>query len=187
MTARSSPASSPAPSTAPINFEIGLASPLNVAAGLEAREDTYTIKAGDPAPTTRKEPQSFPGFAPASAGYHSRKNYAGYVDFAVRRSRPCNSTSPAAPSTSLDFGDTQIGKITARYDFNPQWALRGTISTGFRAPTLEEEYYTAVNVSPTRPRCQLPADSAAAKILGLPNLKPETSTELQRRHCRPSA
>ena len=48
-----------------------------------------------------------------------------------------------------DFGDTQIGKITARYDFSPQWAIRGTVSTGFRAPTLAEEFYTAVNVSPT--------------------------------------
>ena len=75
-----------------------------------------------------------------------------------------------------DFGDTQIGKITARYDFNPQWAVRGTVSTGFRAPTLAEEFYTAVNVSPTAATVQLPANSAAANLLGLSNLKPETST-----------
>ena len=75
-----------------------------------------------------------------------------------------------------DFGDTEIGKITARYDFNPQWAVRGTVSTGFRAPTLAEEFYTAVNVSPTSATIQLPADSAAANLLGLSNLKPEIST-----------
>jgi iron complex outermembrane receptor protein len=75
-----------------------------------------------------------------------------------------------------DFGDTQIGKITARYDFNPQWAVRGTVSTGFRAPTLAEEFYTAVNVSPTADTIQFPADSAAANLLGLSNLKPENST-----------
>ena len=86
-----------------------------------------------------------------------------------------------------DFGDTQIGKITARYDINPQWAIRGTISTGFRAPTLAEEFYTAINVSPTSATVQLPADSAAAKILGLGHLKPEISVGLQCRHRRPSA
>ena len=86
-----------------------------------------------------------------------------------------------------DFGDTQIGKITARYDFNPQWAIRGTISTGFRAPTLAEEFYTAVNVSPTSATVQLPANSAAANLLGLSNLKPEISDQLQRGHRRPSA
>ncbi|HWF63804.1 MAG TPA: TonB-dependent receptor, partial [Rhizomicrobium sp.] len=72
--------------------------------------------------------------------------------------------------------DTEIGKVTARYDITPQYAIRGTVSTGFRAPTLAEEFYTAVNVSPTNATLQLPADSAAAKLVGLENLKPESST-----------
>jgi iron complex outermembrane receptor protein len=50
------------------------------------------------------------------------------------------------------------------------------MSTGFRAPTLAEEFYTAVNVSPTSATVQLPANSAAAGLLGLPHLKPEIST-----------
>ena len=54
-------------------------------------------------------------------------------------------------------------------------AIRGTLSTGFRAPTLAEEFYTAVNVSPTSATVQLPANSAAAALLGLGNLQPETS------------
>ena len=74
-----------------------------------------------------------------------------------------------------DFGDAQIGKITARYDITPQYAIRGTIATGFRAPTIAEEYYTAVNVSPTSATVQLPADSVAAQAAGLSKLKPETS------------
>ena len=86
-----------------------------------------------------------------------------------------------------DFGDTQIGKITARYDFNPQWAVRGTISTGFRAPTLAEEFYNAVNVSPTSATVQLPANSAAAKLLGLSEPEAGNLHQLQRRHRRPSA
>ena len=76
-----------------------------------------------------------------------------------------------------DFGDTQIGKITARYDFSPQIAIRGTISTGFRAPTLAEEFYTAVNVSPdTRPRCSCRPTRRRPRFWVFSNLKPEIST-----------
>ena len=50
------------------------------------------------------------------------------------------------------------------------------MSNGFRAPTLAEEYYSATNVSPTSAIVQLPANSAAAKLLGFHNLRPEKST-----------
>jgi iron complex outermembrane receptor protein len=68
-----------------------------------------------------------------------------------------------------------VGKLTARYDFTPAIAIRGTISTGFRAPTLAEEFYSATNVSPTSAYVQLPPNSAAAKLLGFSDLKPEKS------------
>src|SRR5262249_50712965 len=68
--------------------------------------------------------------------------------------------------------------LTARYDFTPEFALRGTVSTGFRAPTLAEEYYSATNVSPTSAFVQLPPNSAAAKLLGIDGLKPEKSKNL---------
>ena len=71
-----------------------------------------------------------------------------------------------------------IGKGTARYDFSPAFALRGTVDSGFRAPTLAEEFYSATNVSPTSATVQLPANSAAAKLLGFQNLKPEKSFSL---------
>src|SRR6185312_12107389 len=76
-----------------------------------------------------------------------------------------------------DFGDAKIGKVTARYDITPQLALRGTLSTGFRAPTLAEEFYSATNVTPTAGTVQLPANSASSKVLGIQNLKPEISTQ----------
>ena len=158
------------------SYDVGMASPLNVAVGVEAREDTYGIGQGDPLAYYKEGPQSFPGFAPASAGFHSRKNYAGYIDLALSPIEELQIDVAGRAEHFSDFGDTQIGKITARYDINPQWAIRGTISTGFRAPTLAEEFYTAVNVSPTSATVQLPADSAAAKILGLGDLKPEIST-----------
>ncbi len=158
-------------------FDVGMASPLTVAFGGEAREDTYRIDSGDPSSYYKEGPQSFPGFAPASATNKSRKNYAGYLDFALAPIEQLQLDIAGRVEHFSDFGDTQIGKVTARYDFSPAFAVRGTISTGFRAPTLAEEYYTAVNVSPTSATVQLPANSAAAKILGLPNLKPEISTQ----------
>jgi outer membrane receptor protein involved in Fe transport len=157
-------------------FNVGMASPLTVAIGAEAREDEYGIGAGEPDSYYKSGTQSFPGFTPTAAGNHSRKNYAGYVDFALAPIEALQLDVAGRVEHYTDFGDTEIGKITARYDFNPQWAIRGTVSTGFRAPTLAEEFYTAVNVSPTSATIQLPADSAAANLLGLSNLKPEIST-----------
>src|ERR1700678_2764090 len=157
-------------------FNVGMASPLTVAIGAEAREDTYAIGAGDPDSYFNEGAQSFPRFQPVSAGNHSRKNYAGYVDFAVAPIEHLQVDVAGRYEDYTDFGSTTIGKITARYDFSPQWAIRGTVSTGFRAPTLAEEFYTATNVSPTSATVQLAADSAAAKLLGLSNLTPEIST-----------
>jgi iron complex outermembrane receptor protein len=157
-------------------FNVGLASPLTVAVGVEARQDEFAIGAGDADSYYKEGAQSFPGFTPSAAGDHSRKNYAGYIDLAVAPIEALQIDVAGRAEHYTDFGDTQIGKITARYDFNPQWAIRGTVSTGFRAPTLAEEFYTAVNVSPNSATVQLPADSAAAKVLGLQNLQPEVST-----------
>jgi iron complex outermembrane recepter protein len=157
-------------------FNVGMASPLTVAIGGEAREDTYTIAAGDSASYYKEGPQSFPGYPTTAAGSHSRKNYAGYIDLALAPIEALQLDVAGRVEHYTDFGDTEIGKVTARYDITPQWAIRGTISTGFRAPTLAEEFYTAVNVSPTSATLQLPADSSGARLLGLPNLKPEIST-----------
>jgi iron complex outermembrane receptor protein len=158
------------------NFNVGMASPLTVAIGGEAREDTYGIGAGEQASYYGTGAQSRPGFLPAVAGSHSRKNYAGYVDFAVEPIEGLQVDVAGRVEHYTDFGDAEIGKINARYDFSPKWAIRGTISTGFAAPTLEQEYYTNTSVSPTSATVALPANSPAAKLLGFPNLIPEVST-----------
>jgi iron complex outermembrane receptor protein len=158
------------------NFDVGLATPLTISAGLEGRQDGYEITAGDPTSYYKEGPQSFTGYSAASAINKTRKNYAGYVDFAVNPIEALSLDLAGRVEHYSDFGTTEIGKITARYDITPQYAIRGTISTGFRAPTLAEEYYTGTNVSPTSATVQLPANSAAARVLGLPGLVPEVST-----------
>ena len=158
-------------------YNIGMAGPLTVAVGLEAREDFYQIKPGDAASTYKEGPIAFPGYSAANASKHSRKNYAAYVDFAVAPIEALQLDIAGRYEHYSDFGDATIGKITARYDFNPQWAVRGTISTGFRAPTLAEEYYSATGISPTAVTVRLPANSPASALLGLPKLGPEISTQ----------
>jgi iron complex outermembrane receptor protein len=157
------------------SFDIGMATPLNVAFGGEIREDSFGITAGDAGSIYLEGGQSYPGFQPTDAATHKRTNYAAYVDFAGDPVTNLKLDLAGRFEHYTDFGDTVVGKLTARYDFIPQFALRGTISTGFRAPTLAEEYYSATNVAPTFAVVNLPPNSAAAADAGFGPLKPEKS------------
>jgi iron complex outermembrane receptor protein len=158
------------------DFELGLAGPLNVAFGGEYRRETYSIGAGVPLSYESGGAQSFPGFTPLDAGTHDRKNYAAYIDLAVKPIDGLRVDGAARYEHYSDFGSATVGKLTARYDFTPEFAVRGTVSNGFRAPTLAEEYYSSTNVSPTSAYIQLPPNSPAAAPLGLGNgLQPEKS------------
>ena len=156
-------------------FDVGLAGPLNVAAGVEYRKDTYEIKPGDAAARYKEGSQSFPGFSLTDAGDHDRNNKAIYLDLAVKPVDALQLDGAVRYEKFSDFGDTTVAKLTGRYDFSDAFAVRGTISSGFRAPTLAEEFYSATNVSPTSAFVQLPPNSAAAKLVGVDGLKPEKS------------
>jgi iron complex outermembrane receptor protein len=158
------------------SFDIGLATPLNVAFGGEGRENTFGIGAGDAASTYKEGGQAYPGFHQSDAGFHSRKNYAGYIDLTVSPIENLTVDVAGRFEHYTDFGDAKVGAVTARYDIIPQLAIRGTIATGFRAPTLQEEYYSATNTSPSTATVQLPPNSAAAALLGVKPLSPEGST-----------
>jgi iron complex outermembrane receptor protein len=157
------------------SFNIGLAGPLNIAFGGEARRDTYGIGAGDPESYYGTGTQSFFGYSPSDAGNESRTNYAAYFDVATNPIQNLKVDLAGRYEHYSDFGDTEDGKVTLRYDFSPAFAVRGTISNGFRAPTLAEEYYSGINVGPTSASGQFPPDSAAAQAAGFAALKPETS------------
>ena len=157
-------------------FDVGMAGPLNVAAGYEHRKNTYQIGAGEPLSYYKEGAQSYPGFRPSDAGRNTRNNEAIYLDIAALPIEGLKVDGAIRYENYSDFGGTTNYKGTARYDFNEMFALRGTVATGFRAPTLAEGFYSATNVSPTSAFVQLPANSAAAKLLGFGNLKPEKST-----------
>ncbi|HEV7693684.1 MAG TPA: TonB-dependent receptor [Hyphomonadaceae bacterium] len=157
-------------------FNIGLANPLNVAAGLEYREDTYEIRPGDAASRYKEGSQSYPGFSLTDAGHHARDSRAVYVDLALKPVDALQIDAAVRYEDFSDFGDTTVAKLTGRYDFNDAFALRATASTGFRAPTLAEQFYSATSVSPTSAFVQLPPNAAAAALIGINGLEPEEST-----------
>ncbi len=163
------------------DFDVGLAGPLNIGFGGEYRRDTFKIGEGSPASLSSNYggASSYPGFTAQDAGDHSRKNYAAYIDVAATPIEGLRLDAAGRHEHYTDFGNADVGKLTGRFDFTPIFALRATASTGFRAPTLLEEYYSATNVSPGTAVVQLPPNSAAAKDLGLPGgLQPEKSTNL---------
>ena len=158
------------------DFGVDLPGPLNVAFGVEYRRASYAIGPGNPASYLNGGAQSYPGFTPMDAGSNSRKNYAGYIDFAIKPLSKLRIDAAGRHERTNDFGSTTIGKLTGRYDFTPEFAIRGTVNNGFRAPTLAEEFYSSTNVTPHSAFVQLPPDSAGGRLLGLGNgLKPEKS------------
>jgi iron complex outermembrane receptor protein len=79
-----------------------------------------------------------------------------------------------------DFGSTATGKLSARWDITPSFALRGGVQTGFRAPSLQQEYFTSTASVVVTPDIletgTYPATSAIAAALGAKPLDPEKST-----------
>lgn len=157
-------------------FEAGLSEPINVAAGLEYRRETYGIRAGDPASYYGGGAQSFFGYSPNDAGTYKRNNFSQYLDISFKPVEAWLVDGAVRHEHYSDFGDTTVFKLTTRYDFSPAVALRGTVSTGFRAPTLAEGGYSGLNVGPGFVGGVLPPASLAAASLGFGGLGPEKST-----------
>jgi iron complex outermembrane recepter protein len=174
--------------------------PLRIAVGGELRGDSYKITAGEPdswrnggvhvldangQPTTRLAAvgsQVFPGFKPSDAGSHSRSNQAVYADFESDLTSQFLLGLAGRVEHYSDFGSTSTGKLSARYEPVKGFALRGTASTGFRAPSLGQEFFssTVTNFIAGVPFDikTFPVADTAARLLGAKNLEPERSVNL---------
>jgi iron complex outermembrane receptor protein len=164
------------------SFNVGWAEPLTVAGGAEYRINSYELKAGDPASyyatsSAGGGAQSFFGYAPSNAGYHQRSNYAFYGDVSGSPITPLKLEAAIRYENYTDFGSATVYKGTVRYDFNDMVAVRATADTGFRAPTMAEQFYSGINVGPTSVSGVFAPGSAGAKFLGLSGLKPEKSVD----------
>ncbi|WP_375382487.1 TonB-dependent receptor plug domain-containing protein [uncultured Sphingomonas sp.] len=162
-------------------LDVGFAEPVNIAGGVEYRFENYQLRAGDPASyyvgtgVLGGGIQSFFGYAPTNASDHSRHDVSEYVDISLKPVEPLVIDAAARHENYSDFGGTTVFKVTSRYDFSPAFAIRGTVSTGFRAPTLAEEYYSGINVSVSSLSGVFAPNSSGAASLGIAGLKPEKS------------
>ncbi|QXG35362.1 TonB-dependent receptor plug domain-containing protein [Pseudomonas viridiflava] len=178
-------------------FDIGLQKPLDLSYGFEHRRETYEVQEGDwasyadggycvaPGNCASSGAQVTNGISPDEASSTSRNSVAGYVDAGF------NPLPEWYLGTALRYehynqgvGGTRSGKLTTRYDFTPQFAVRATVSNGFRAPSLANSLFSARSttygiVDGTYQSINygvLPVGSGAAKALGAEDLKPERST-----------
>src|ERR1700682_1045088 len=125
---------------------------MNVAFGAEYRRENYQIMAGEPGSYIDADGgggggnagrQGFPGVQPGDQTDRSRNSRAVYVDVET------NLTSRLLAQTALryekysDFGSTLTGKLAGSYRVSPQLLLRGSGSTGFRAPSLQQVYFSS--------------------------------------------
>jgi len=125
-------------------FDLGLAAPVNLAFGLELREEQFEIEAGDEASWAigpgaadglPSASNGFPGYSEAQAGSFDQTSYAGFADIDAQLTEAWNVGFALRYEDYSEFGDTLDGKLSARYQLTPSLALRATASTGFRAPT----------------------------------------------------
>jgi iron complex outermembrane receptor protein len=175
-----------------------VANGLNLAFGAEFRIDNYKIHAGEeaswrnyaqvnnPDGTVTKlsdlsgGSQSFPGFNPANATNKSRTNFGLYADADLNVTKKWSLQGAVRQENYSDFGSTLNGKFATRLELSEGVAIRGAISTGFRAPSLHQQYfsYVSTDILPNQTLGQsgfFTNDSELAKQLGIPKLKQETS------------
>ncbi|MBU2876838.1 TonB-dependent receptor plug domain-containing protein [Aliiglaciecola lipolytica] len=117
----------------------------NIAFGAEYRKETYEIKPGDLASYEigpgavvglPSGSNGFPGFSPNQSGESSQNSQSVYVDIDLPISELLTIGLATRYEKYSEYGNGKLtGKLSARYEINSDLALRGTVSTGFKAPT----------------------------------------------------
>ena len=164
---------------------------LNVAAGLEYRIDAFGINSGEEASYKNFDvpsgvgpgAQVFPGFVNTIGDTKTRNAKAIYLDLEQDFTKALLLTGAVRYENYSDFGSTFNYKFSGRFKVADWFNLRGSISTGFRAPSMQQKYYAKTNtlfVSQGGSLVPVQAgtftnDSRLAKLLGIPELKEETS------------
>jgi len=172
------------------DFDVGMAGPLNVAFGAEARNEGYRIGQGEPFSYLKGTfqngttaagvgAQGFPGFLPDNEVRVHRTNVGGYLALEGKVLDQLTLSGAVREEHYSDFGDNTSGKVSFRYEVAPWLAFRGSAESGFRAPSLQQEFFTStaslfINTVQFDTGTFPPTSQAAAALGGKP-LKPEKS------------
>ncbi|WP_159474554.1 TonB-dependent receptor [Dyadobacter sp. 3J3] len=123
--------------------------------------------------------QAFPGFRPENAVNVSRTSVAAYTDLELNFTEKWLVDGALRFENYSDFGSTLNWKVSTRYKLGETWAIRGAASTGFRAPSLHQRYFSATSSlfidGQIIQSGTFTNDSRPAQLLGIPALKQETS------------
>ncbi|CAI8795067.1 iron complex outermembrane recepter protein [Pseudomonas chlororaphis] len=161
-------------------FSLGwLPYPVSVAFGTEYLHQGYQIEAGQPESYYQTGSSGLGGFRDSDAGSSSRHNFAQYLDLETHFTDKLAVSAAVRHEDYSDFGSNVSGSLSARYDFTPRVALRGSVSTGFRAPSLAQQNFTFTSSQLIGNTIQesgtFAANSQVARLLGAEDLKAEKS------------
>nr|WP_315247843.1 TonB-dependent receptor [uncultured Flavobacterium sp.] len=152
---------------------------LNVAFGAEYRFEKYKIVPGEEASYIDGGAQSFPGFSPLNQVNEDRNSVGVYADVEADITDKFLVGIAGRYEDYSDFGNTINGKLSARYKILDNLSVRGAIGSGFRAPSLHQQYFNNIATDVVDGEVLNSGifrnDSDVAKQLGIPKLKEETS------------
>lgn len=164
---------------------------FNLAIGGEFRLEQFGIRAGeesswrnyDTASGAASGAQVFAGFLPTNEGDNNRTSEAVYVDVEQDFTASWMVNAALRFENYSDFGSTFNYKVASRYKFGDVVSVRASVSTGFRAPSMQQRFYAKTNTLFVSINGQLTPvesgtftnDSRPAEILGIPKLTQETS------------
>ena len=168
-------------------FYKGIGAGFNLAIGAEFRYEQYKLKAGEEASYKNYDAtgnkatgsQGFPGYQPNDAIKAHRSNIALYIDGELDVTKKWLLDGAVRVENYSDFGFTSNYKLATRYKAADNFNIRGSISTGYRAPSLQQ-----INFSSTFTTVQggtiaevkiAPNYSPITKAAGIPALKQEKS------------
>ncbi|MBQ4833740.1 TonB-dependent receptor [Pseudoalteromonas sp. MMG010] len=126
-------------------FDIGLYDALNVASGVEWRQESFEIVSGEQASWEQGPLASqgfsvgshgFAGFSPESQGVYTRQSIAAYLDVESYVTEDLLLGAALRYEDFSSFGNTTNYKLSGQYTFNDEFSMRASHSTGFRAPTV---------------------------------------------------
>ena len=156
---------------------------LSIGFGSEFRSENFEIVAGDEGSYIGSGADSFQGNDPKNAGKFNRYNLGVYLDVALDVTKDFLINATGRYENYSDFGSATVWKISSRYKLlDDKLTFRGSVSTGFRAPSLHQIYtekaqstFSGSNIEVTGIANNV---SNLARTLGVPNLTAEKSTNL---------
>jgi iron complex outermembrane receptor protein len=156
---------------------------VSIGFGSEFRTENFEVIAGDVQSYTGSGADSFQGNDPANSGKFNRYNVGAYADIAIDFTDDFLVNGTVRHENYSDFGAANVWKISSRYKFaEDKFTLRGSLSTGFRAPSLHQIYteksqstFAGGAIAVTGIISNV---STAARSLGVPKLTAEKSENL---------